>query len=158
MPDQLNESQRNRRIAKRIVAIGLPLVVIAGTGIGYAYWTSTGAGSGTATAASGPAALTLSGTATGLTPGGSVTVPVMATNSNSYRVAVTALTATPASFACAGTSPGADISVGSPSITSTFVPPGGPTQIGSVVVTMNDTSADQDACKGASFKLSFGAS
>ena len=150
--------QDTKRTAKRILAVGLPFVLLAGTGIGYAYWTSAGSGTGTATAATGPAALSLSGTASGLTPGGSVTVPVMATNSNSYRVAVSALTATPASFACAGTSPGADISVGTPSLTSAFVPAGGPTQIGTVVVTMNDTSSNQDACKGASFALTFGAS
>jgi hypothetical protein len=152
------DTTRNRRTAMRILAVGLPLVLIAGAGVGYAYWTSTGTGNGTASAASGPAGISLTGTATGLTPGGSVTVPIMATNPNSYRVAIAALTATPASFTCAGASPGADISVGTPSLSSTFVPAGGPTQVGSVVVTMNDTSSNQDACKGASFTLTFGAS
>ena len=150
--------QRNRRTAKRILAVGLPLVVIAGTGIGYAYWTSTGSGSGSATAVSSAAPLSLTGTASGLVPGGSVTVPIMASNSNSFRVAISGLTATPASFTCAGASPGSDVTVGTPSVTSTFVPPGGPTQIGTVVVTMNDTSSNQDTCKGASFALTFGAS
>src|SRR3954451_10958400 len=88
MPAVQDDSQRNRRTAKRILAIGLPLVVIAGTGIGYAYWTSTGSGTGTAAAGATPTAQ-LSVTIPDLVPGSSVTgLVVSATNTSSTTLSI----------------------------------------------------------------------
>src|SRR5690349_11118741 len=77
-----DESSRNKRTAKRILAIGLPFVLLTGVGIGYAYWTSAGAGAGTATAAPGVTNAGLSAVVSGLVPGGTVTVPVTVSNPN----------------------------------------------------------------------------
>jgi hypothetical protein len=90
MPATNDDSQRNRRTAKRILAIGLPLVVIAGTGIGYAYFTGgTGTGTGSATAGS---TVTWSVTGTGgagtnpSTPATSFLYPGGATVPLTYRI------------------------------------------------------------------------
>jgi hypothetical protein len=54
-----------------------------------------------------------------------------------------------------------DLSIGTPTLASAaplFVAPGGPVQVGSVVVSMTDAAYNQDSCKSFTLNLTFGAS
>src|SRR4051812_42280480 len=165
MPAVQDDSQRNGRTAKRILAIGLPLVVIAGTGIGYAFWTTTGGGTGSATSAD-AAAVVLSGTAPGVAPGQDATVTIKATNSNPYAVNLNTITAAltdSAQATCAGAPGGGtvDVSVGTPVFTAPVSVPANqvtPVTVGTVTVHMTNAAYNQNGCKNTTFGLTFGAS
>jgi hypothetical protein len=174
MSETLDESKRNKRTAKRILAIGLPLVLIGSVGVGYAFWTtSAGSGSGTADAAAGLTPVTLSGSITGLVPGATVNVPVMATNSNatsSVHVASIAITAGPKSNSTTTGGTNCDLVSGA---TATVTPaaalnvPPTPasgagstgTQVGVLHITMpDDATVNQDDCKGKTFTVTLASS
>jgi flagellar basal body-associated protein FliL len=158
MPETHDESKRNRRTAKRILAIGLPLVVIAATGVGYAYWTSSGTGSGSATAEDGIDVTVTVGAATGLVPGGHVDVPVALSNpstTTSLRVSTLTLnsvTEDAAHSGCTAAVSGITTSVTTPAAT-TLAPSASGVAFGSVRVNMANTNADQDACKGVQYTV-----
>lgn len=168
MSQPQTESQRNRRTAKRILAIFLPFVIVAGVGIGYAYWTTGGAGSGSATAAGSVSDVTLAPTSpvSGLIPGTSVTVPVTATNPNAQTsVAVATLTAGAVSspdLACDAVVKNAKAlvtaSATSPS-SAVVVPAGGSASFGSVTIAMPDSlTVNQSPCKGKVISVALTAS
>jgi hypothetical protein len=165
MTETVDESKRNRRTAKRILAIGLPLVLIGSVGLGYAYWTSSGGGTGSATSAAAPAALTLTGTVGGLAPGKTVNVPIYAASTNNYRVAINGVTVaatTPAQLKCGGDATGVDLSIGAVTLANpapVFVPAlAAATQVGTVAVSMTDAAYNQDTCKNFQLDLTFTAS
>lgn len=167
MPAVQDDSKRDRRTAKRILAIGLPLVVIAGTGIGYAFWTSNGTGTGSASTAAGSTVTVAQlGTVSGLAPGvaaqsisARVTNPASATGTvHLTKVNVTIDTITGAGTG--GCLPG-DYTIASPDMTTTTpdVAPGGTADFtGATIVFANSTTANQDGCKGATVNLKFAAS
>jgi hypothetical protein len=94
MSQSQDETKRNLRTSKRILAVGLPLVIIVGAGIGYANWNQTGSGSGSAKAVSALASTVGGGSgAADLYPGGSGTLYFTLTNPNPYAVTFTSLTA-----------------------------------------------------------------
>jgi hypothetical protein len=169
MSETHDESTRNRNTAKRILAIGLPLVVIAATGIGYAYWTGTGSGSGSATAAGSVTAVTLAPTSaiSGLVPGGSTTVPVTATNNNATTsVSIATLVAGavsspdgPCNTVLGTATAGATASATSPGSAVIVPPAGGTAPFGSVTITWaNSATVNQDACKGKAISVALTAS
>src|SRR4051812_11566466 len=164
MPAVQDDSNRNRRTAKRVLAIGLPLVVIAGTGIGYAYWTAGGTGTGSATADSATTPVDLLANVTGLAPGApDVTADVMATNNNSGPVRITGLvvpttlpTPTSPTNACQTVTGGHGVTVTNiTALTGPFdLAKGAPaTKIGTVTFHMANLTTSQDPCKGASFNV-----
>jgi hypothetical protein len=161
MPASQDDSQRNRRTAKRILAIGLPLVVIAGTGIGYAYWTTNGSGTGTADVAPTNAASAIQlnqvSAPTGIVLGQTVNVVAKAHNPASYSQAAGAVTATP-------TYPGA-----CGSANWTFTPAATAPVVGSLAggadsanltvgtLKLEDLSTNQDTCKATQVTFVFSA-
>ena len=157
MPAVQDDSQRDRRTTKRILAIGLPLVVIAGTGIGYAYWTSSGTGSGSATASNGVNVVVNVGAATGLAPGGFVDVPVSLDNPSATDLQVSSLSLTSIApdaghSACDATLSGVSTAVTNPGAAS--VPAGATAQpYGKVRVSMANSTSNQNACKGVIYTV-----
>lgn len=165
MTETLDESSRNKRTAKRVLAIFLPLVVVAGVGVGYAYWTAGGTGAGTASTAAGLSAITLTADpVSGLTPGGTaIPVDVLADNSgNTSPVHVNAFSTVTVGLASGNTALSCTVATASLVATATplspaAVVPAGATgyKVGTLTVSMTDTSGSQDTCKSASFSFSF---
>ena len=152
------------KTSKRILAVGLPLALVAATATAVAYWTGSGSGTVGATAADGVAGVTLAPTSavTGLVPGGSITVPVTASNGNATTdVSVASLTAVPGTLASDSAAcdlvSGAAVTVASPAA-PVVVPAGGSAAFGSITISMANTAVDQDACKGATFSVDLAAS
>jgi hypothetical protein len=144
------------KIAKVILAVGLPATAVAATGLAVAYWTATGSGSGTVTAGSvGPLELLGVSDVTGLVPGGSRTIPVSAKNPDpTASIAVSTLTAVAVisgSPACDRVS-GATVTAIGPGAT-VVVAPGATAPFGTVTVGMADSAVNQDACKGQTFVI-----
>ena len=158
-----DESSRNSRTAKRILAIGAPLVLLVGAGVGYAYWTGAGSGSGTATAAGSITDAGLSAAVSGLVPGGTVSVPVTVSNPNATTsIALTSVTPgaiTSSVPACTSALSGATASWTAPASVPVVVAPSASASFGSLSVSMvNDPSTNQDACKNAVFTVALSAS
>lgn len=145
-----------KKTSARILAVGLPLAVVAASGAAFAYWTSNGSGNASATAESSVAGVTLASDAiSGLVPGGSVTVPVTATNPNAKTsVGVKTLTvgAVTSSVPACTLVAGATAEPTSPA-TEVVIAPGASAPFGSVKVTMANSEVNQDACKGATFTV-----
>lgn len=136
---------------KRIAAVVLSGAVILGTGgIAAAYFTSTGAGSGSASvgSASNWTVAVTSDTSNALLPGsGSETLSYTITNASAGAQALTGVTATVGdSGGCLGTWFTAVASAPTPA-TGASIASGG-TATGTVVVTLNDSGGNQDACQG----------
>lgn len=149
------------KTSRRILAIGLPLSVVAATGAAVAFWTGSGTGNVSGTAASEATAVVLSlkSPITGLAPGGSITVPVTATNPNATTsVSISGLTATglTAGTACDGVS-GATVTATAPA-TAVVVPAKGTADFGTLTISMANSATNQDACKGATFSVTLNAS
>ncbi|MBK5306261.1 MAG: hypothetical protein JJD92_06185 [Frankiaceae bacterium] len=158
-----DEASRNKRTAKRILAIGLPVVLLVGTGVGYAYWTGAGAGSGTATAAGSITDAGLSAAVSGLVPGGTVTVPVTVSNPNATTsISLTSVTPgviTSSLSGCTSALSGAAASWTAPATVPVVVAPSGSAAFGTLSVSMaNSPSTNQDACKNAVFTVALSAS
>jgi hypothetical protein len=136
---------------RKLIAAGVALVAIAGLATGaFAYFTSTGSGSGTASvgsATSWTVAVTSDGT-NALQPGsGSETLSYTITNAGSGAQALTSVTATVAdSGACLGSWFTAVASAPTPATGVSIAP--GHTATGTVLVTMQDSGSNQDACQG----------
>lgn len=147
--------------ARRILAIGLPLCLVAATGAAVAFWTGSGSGtvSGTAASQASPVTLTLQSPITGLVPGGSITVPVTATNPNattSVSIATLAASGLTAGTACDGVS-GATVTATSPGA-AVVLAPGAAADFGTLTIAMANSASNQDACKGVSFSVTLTAS
>jgi hypothetical protein len=136
---------------KKVVAVVALSMMAVGGGAAYAYWTTTGSGSGNATNASSNGTLDLHANFTGgLTPGATRTVTYTADNSNTSSLWVGSLTpvvsvdsahsaCTPAdNFTITATAPGTQVLAGAAA-----------TVVGSGTLKLLDTTANQDACKGA---------
>ena len=154
MSQLADDTRRNRRTAKRILAVGLPLVVIAATGIGYANWTQTATGSGTATAKSAVASTVTGVAATAdLYPGSTGGVVSFSVNNpNPYPVTFTSMTPgaitvdAAHSAGCAST----NITVASATLTLN-VAAGGSGTAAPAVASMISTAAN--GCQGATFTV-----
>lgn len=154
---------------KKAAAAVAAIVVLGGAVAAYAYWTQGGSGTGSASTGS-TQNLTVNQTtlSTTLYPGGSVSLSGTFDNPNSSRVKVTTLTA-----AIDPAWTGSQTNTGKPACTagdysisgtatigsSGFVPAG--TGVGSwsgLTLSMSDTNANQDNCKGVSVPIVYTAS
>lgn len=168
----LDEPARNKRTAKRILAIGLPLVLIVGAGISYAYWTAPGTGTGTAATANGiavtvttdTAAFPLAGLAPGVAPktiGVQVNNPAAAGGPTAHvtKVSVTIASVTGGTPAAGCTAADYAIS-GSPMTVpaaSQDIPAGSSASVSGATIAFANSASNQDACKGATVNLAYSA-
>lgn len=154
------------KTSKRILAIGLPLVVVAATGVGYAYWTSGGTATGTAATASEATELVLEQVAapTNLAPGiaaGAVSVkvtnPADAASSAQVSKVVATYTVVPLDGKSCGDANyallGAEMTEGAAELA-----PGESTTFTGATLGFANSAANQDGCKGATVNLSYTAS
>jgi hypothetical protein len=154
-----------RRITKRTAAITTAgaVLLLAGTGVAYAYWTAGGSGTGSATTGAG-VNLTVNQTATltDMFPGDTAQgLSGNFDNTTGATVAVTSVTASIASVTLAGnpiTGCSADdyTLAGATMSAVQNVPVG--TGVGSwsgATIKFHNTTANQDACKGATVTLAY---
>ena len=149
--------------SKTIIAVAAAsALLLAGGGAALAYWTSTGTGTGTATTEeSVDFTIDVSPTTTGsLTPGGpgeTVTFSVTNPATGSQRLSSVVVTVAEGGGLdwddVAGCS-SADYTVGTPVITYGDIAAAG-TVTGTVTITMNNLSTNQDPCQGADVPLYF---
>jgi hypothetical protein len=137
---------------KRALVLGA-VAILAVAGVAVAYWTTTGSGSGSGSVAASNGTLVLHGTITeALTPGSTSPVTYTADNSNSSSLQVGTVHAVvstnkvgcePKDFTIADTEENQVIAKESSGVALT--------KNGSI--SMADTAANQDACKGATITL-----
>jgi hypothetical protein len=148
---------RKAMTKKRNVLILGAVAVLAVAGIAVAYWTTTGSGSGSGSVATSNGTLVLHGTITGeLTPGSSSPVTYTADNGNSSSEqvgtvkAVVSIDEEHAKNGCLAS----DFTL--PDTGESQVIPANSSGVAlthSGSISMADTSANQDACKGATISL-----
>lgn len=151
---------------KRATAVAMTALLVLIGGVAFAYWTSSGSGTGAGTTGS-STAFTVSSTApTGpaLTPGGaSQSVAFTVANPGTGTLDLTSVTVV---VADANGDPwvsdptgctAADYTLGTPAITYGQIAGGG-SIAGTVTLTMNNLSSNQDACEGLAVPLYFVAS
>lgn len=140
---------------KKLVAGASAIAILAGSGIAAAFWTGSGSGSGTGTAATG-SSVTLTGTiAAGLAPNLTKAVTLTAANASSAAITISTVhlegITVDAGHAACDT---ADFSMADV-VENHAVPAGASAEAlptsGALVFT--ETSANQDACKGATLTL-----
>lgn len=148
---------RKALIKKRTAVILGAVAVLAVAGIAIAYWTTTGSGSGSGAVAESNGTLVLHGTITGnLTPGGSSPVTFTADNANSSSEqvgTVKAVVSVDAAHASAGCQ-SADFTIADTAENQVIAAKGSAVALahdGSI--SMADTEANQNACKGATISL-----
>jgi hypothetical protein len=142
---------------KRALAVLGAIAVLAVAGIAVAFWTASGSGSGTGTVASSNGELVLHGSiAPGLTPGGEETVSYSADNKNTSSLqvgTVKAVVSIDEEHAEAGCK-ASDFSVADTVENQTIAANTSEVALANDgSITMADTEADQDACKGAEITL-----
>ncbi len=151
---------------RRFTALVASLAVVAiGGGLAYAYWTGNGIGAGSATTGSSTNFSVTSDSPVGaaLSPGGaSQTVAFTVSNPGSgsqalSNVVVTVANADGTAWTARAGCSAADYTVGTPTVAYGDIPGAAGTD-GTVTVTMNDLSTDQDACQGVTAPLYFVAS
>jgi hypothetical protein len=133
------------------------VALVAVAGVAVAFWTTTGSGSGSGSVASSNGTLVLHGTInSALTPGGSSSVSYSADNSNSSSLqvgtvhAVVSIDAEHAEAGCKAS----DFTIGDTVENQTIAAHGtGVALAHDGSISMADTEANQDACKGASISL-----
>jgi hypothetical protein len=143
----------NRKTAL-IVGAGVAIVALSGTAA-FAYWTTSGSGTGSATTASSNGTIGLHASfANGLTPGAAAPVTLTADNTGTSslyvaKVHLASVTVDAAHAACTV----ADYTM--PDVTSNTTVAAGAsgTALGTGTLTFADTTANQDACKGAIITL-----
>ena len=148
---------------KALVVAGV--ITVATAGGAYAYWSSLGTGTGAASTGASSAFVVTTDAATGgpLTPGGptqTVAFHVQNSNSGVQRLSAVAVTVAASNGTAWTAIPGcsaADYTIGTPSFTAGDVASGA-TKDGTVTITMNNLSSNQDACKNVSVPLYFSAS
>ena len=141
---------------KKLGAFVAGAALVAGAGSAFAYWTTTGAGNGSATAArtNGTVVLHASYPA-GIYPGGTATVSFTADNAGLTdlyvgTITLASVTADGGHLTCAV----ADFTM--PAVVSNTVVAAGATGApltGTGTLSFANTSANQDACKGATITL-----
>jgi hypothetical protein len=148
---------RKALIKKRTAAILGAVAILAVAGIAIAYWTTTGSGSGSGSVAASNGTLVLHGTITGeLTPGASSPVSYTADNANSSSEqvgtvhAVVSIDAEHANNGCEA----ADFSIADTAENQVIAAKAAGVALAhSGSISMADTAANQDACKGATISL-----
>ena len=150
--------------AKAIVVAGA--LTLATAGGAYAYWSSLGNGAGSATTGTSSALVVTTDAATGspLSPGGptqTVAFHVQNNNSGVQRLSAVAVTVANSSNGSAWTAvagcSAADYTLGTPSFTPGDIASGA-TKDGTVTITMNSLSTNQDSCKNVTVPLYVSAS
>jgi hypothetical protein len=143
---------------KLAAVIGGLAIAGATTGAAFAYWTNTGTGTGTATTGTN-AAITINQTSTvaALYPGGTAqSLSGTFTNPNAAGVRVASVQATgvtvDATHAAAGCAAG-DYVLGGTATVGIDVISGTPWS--GLTIAMNNTTSNQDACKGASLTIAY---
>lgn len=144
---------------KAAAVLGAGVIALTSGGVALAYWTSSGTGTGTAATGSTSSVTVVETTpVTNLYPGGNVTLAGKFNNSNSGSVKVGTVTATLGTLP-AGCVAG-DFTLTTPTAAVNAEIPTG-TGVGAwsgIVLAMNDTSANQDACKSASLTINYSVS
>jgi hypothetical protein len=154
---------RKRRLA--VTAVVTAILLVGGGGAALAFWTSSGTGAGVASTGTSTAFTVASTAPTGgpLTPGGaSETVAFTVTNPGTgsqklSSIVASVATSTGTAWTVVTGCSALDYAVGTPTITYGEIA-GGSTLSGTVVITMNDRSSSQDACKNVSVPIYFAAS
>jgi hypothetical protein len=138
---------------KKRVVVGLSIAVLVVAGAAIAYWTASGEGEGTGKVASNNGSLVLSGTITDeLTPGGSSPVTFTASNSSKSSLQVGSVHAVVSTD-----KPGCeveDFTIADTEENQTI--PGESSDVALTTdgsISMANTEANQDACKGATISL-----
>jgi hypothetical protein len=142
---------------RRAVGVLAAIAVLAVAGAAVAYWTTTGAGSGSGSVASSNGTLALHGTITSqLTPGGSSAVTFSADNAGSSNLqvgtvhAVVSIDEAHAEAGCKAS----DFTIADTVENQVIAAKSSGVALGTNgSIAMADTSANQDACKGASVSL-----
>jgi hypothetical protein len=151
---------------KRLAALVAAAAIVAVGGVAYAYWSSTGGtGTGTATTGTSSGFSVESSDPSGgpLTPGGPAqTVAFTVTNlgtgaQNLSHVAVTVANPNGSPWVAVAGCSALDYAVAAPTITYGDITGNG-SRAGTVVITMNNLAANQDACKNVAVPLYFAAS
>ena len=148
---------RNLFNKKRTVLVLGAVAILAVAGVAVAYWTTTGSGSGSGAVASSNGSITLHGTISSeLSPGASAPVAFTADNGNSSSEqvgtvhAVVSIDEAHAKAGCEASdftlADTAENQVIPASSTGVALAHGG-------TITMADTAANQDGCKGATISL-----
>lgn len=141
---------------KRTVVLGV-VAILAVAGVAVAFWTTTGAGEGSGKVATSNGTLALHGSITeALTPGGSSPVTFTADNSNSSSLqvgtvhAVVKIDAEHAEAGCKAS----DFSIADTVENQVIAAKASGVALAhNGSISMADTEANQDACKGASISL-----
>jgi hypothetical protein len=147
---------RNLINKKRALVLSA-VAVLALAGIAAAYWTTTGAGEGSGKVATGNGTLVLHGSITeALTPGGSSPVTFTASNSNSSSLqvgtvhAVVKIDAEHAEAGCKAS----DFTINDTAENQVIAAKSSAVALAhNGSISMADTEANQDACKGAGITL-----
>jgi hypothetical protein len=141
---------------KRLAVLGA-VAILAMAGVAVAFWTASGSGSGSGTVASSNGSLVLHGSiAGGLTPGGEEAVSFTADNTNSSSLqvgtvhAVVSIDAEHAEAGCKAS----DFSIAD-TVENQTIPASssGVALASDGSISMTDSEANQDACKGAEISL-----
>ena len=142
---------------KRTIGVLSVIAVVAVAGLAVAYWTTTGSGSGSGSVAASNGTLVLHGTITSpLTPGGSSAVPFTADNAGSSSLqvgTVHAVVSIDAEHATAGCK-ASDFTIADTVENQRIAAKSSLVALANNgSISMADTAANQDACKGASISL-----
>jgi hypothetical protein len=150
---------------KQYLVAGDAAAIIAGTaGSAIAYWTNSGSGTGSATTGTN-AGITVNQTSpiTGLYPGGTAQTPSgNFDNTNAGAVHVASVTTTGVTVDTASAGAGclaADYVLGGTAPVNANVPSGvAQGSWSGLTVRLNDSGANQDACKGATITIAYASS
>ena len=145
------------RFGKKAVAVGAAGAMTLGAGVAaFAYWTATGTGDGSATTTSGQSvAIAQTSTITDLEPGNTwadtlVGTLTVSNGKNAYVNQITASVASTSNPGCTA----ADFTVLQPSAyAAEVVGSDSGVVLGGIV--FNDTTANQDACKGVTVTMAY---
>lgn len=145
---------------RRLVPVGLALLTLAlASGVALAYWTANGTGTGNAGAAAGVNNLTITqvGSLSAMYPGDAAqTIHLTIANGSTQSVHVTSVSATVTSTSNPGCT-AADFTVGAAATLGIDIAAGGSAVNvnGPTIQFFNDSSRNQDACKGATVNLGY---
>ena len=132
------------------VAVSAALVAVGG-GAAYAYWSTTGGGNGSAAASSGTNAVVVHvAFDKDITPGSTKTISYTADNPNTGS---TPVTFTGAVVTASGTCDASWFSATVPTGTKTLAGNATSVDMGTGILTFSDSTANQDACKGATITV-----
>jgi hypothetical protein len=144
-------------LRKKRTYVALSVAILAVAGLAFAYWTTTGSGSGSGSVASSNGTLTLHGTISSqLTPGGSSAVAYTADNAGTSSLqvgtvhAVVSIDEAHAEAGCKAS----DFTINDTEENQTIAAESsGVALANDGSISMADTEANQDACKGAEISL-----